>query len=120
MKPNKSLALFSLLVLISMLFAACAPAATPSPASPTQPSASVATEAPDQESSGAVEITYEHKMTTPEDNKYIDWLVAKFNDQYKGKIHVTWSGVDDETYTTKLPLLLRSDNPPDVFYWYEG
>ncbi len=66
------------------------------------------------------ELNYFYRVTSPEQDEHIKWLVSSFNELNKNEIHVTASGVDDETYKTKILIELRNDNPPDIFFYWEG
>jgi raffinose/stachyose/melibiose transport system substrate-binding protein len=67
-----------------------------------------------------VKLNYFYRVTSPEQEEHINWLVSSFNEMNKGEIEVSASGVDDETYKTKILIELRSDTPPDVFFYWEG
>lgn len=122
-----------LIILASMVLAACAPAPTPAPAveKPTQPvekteeAAPTPTPAPTEVekpvAAGEVEeITYFYRITSPGQEAHIKWIIDSFNEKYAGKIHVTGNAVDDETYKTKMTVELGGANPPDVFFSWEG
>jgi raffinose/stachyose/melibiose transport system substrate-binding protein len=121
-------ALLGLIVLASLALVACgAPAAPTQPpaaptqaaAAPTQPPAAPTSAAPSQPS-GVVELSYFERNNDPQDWAEFNWDVAQFNQQHTGKIHVTLSGIDGNTFRTKAPIELRSSNPPDIFFSWEG
>ncbi len=65
-------------------------------------------------------ISYFYRITSPEQEAHIKWLVESFNQSNTDGIQVVASGVDDETYKTKILIELRSDTPPDVYFYWEG
>jgi raffinose/stachyose/melibiose transport system substrate-binding protein len=85
---------------------------------PTAETVTQPTEVASQPSTEAVELSFFIRLSEPGDI----WpdTIDRFNANHEGKIHVTMSYVDDTTYHTKLPILLRSDTPPDVFFSWEG
>jgi raffinose/stachyose/melibiose transport system substrate-binding protein len=72
------------------------------------------------DSDDIVQLNYFYRVTSPEQEEHIKWLVSSFNEINKDKIQVLASGVDDETYKTKILIELRSDTPPDIFFYWEG
>lgn len=122
MKHRSLLLAVSLILVASIaLLAACSPGSSPTP----QPQ-ETATKAPPTEQPAAkdkdevVELTYFYRITTPAQENYLKWIIDGFNKKFEGKIHVTGNGVDDETYKTKMAIELRSPNPPDIFFSWEG
>lgn len=109
-----------LLILCSMILGACQPAGTTAqPTAVGQPtSAEQLAPTEQQPPTGPVEIEFFTRLSEPG----VIWpdTIDRFNKAHEGKIHVSLSYVDDETYKTKLPILLRSDTPPDVFFSWEG
>ena len=86
-----------------------------------EPTSAPAEEVTPVEPSGeVVELKYFYRTTSPTADAFNEWAVESFNEKFDGKIHVTGSGVDDETYKTKIAIELRSDNPPDIFFSWEG
>ena len=67
-----------------------------------------------------VELRVFDRITTVMSAEYSQWLVASFNARNKGKIHVTWSGTEDETFKPKVNVVLRSPSAPDIFFTWEG
>jgi raffinose/stachyose/melibiose transport system substrate-binding protein len=67
-----------------------------------------------------VELRVFDRITTIRGAEYSQWLVASFNERNKGKIHVTWSGTEDEMFKPKINVVLRNPAPPDVFFTWEG
>jgi raffinose/stachyose/melibiose transport system substrate-binding protein len=67
-----------------------------------------------------VELRLFDRITTGEAAEYSQWLVASFNERHRGKIHVTWSGTEDEMFKPKINVVLRNPGAPDVFFTWEG
>jgi raffinose/stachyose/melibiose transport system substrate-binding protein len=67
-----------------------------------------------------VQLRVFDRVTTVQGADYDQWLVSTFNERNKGKIHLSWSGTEDETFKPKINVVLRSPNPPDVFFTWEG
>lgn len=67
-----------------------------------------------------VELRVFDRITTTMGAEYSQWLVASFNSQNRGKIHVTWSGTDDEMFKPKVNVVLRGPSAPDIFFTWEG
>ncbi len=67
-----------------------------------------------------VELRVFDRITTVRGAEYSQWLVASFNERNKGKIHVTWSGTEDEMFKPKINVVLRNSAAPDVFFTWEG
>jgi raffinose/stachyose/melibiose transport system substrate-binding protein len=122
-----------LLIIFSLILGACQPSAgtTEQPTTqvmeqPTsevmeQPTTEVVeqpTGEAEQPSTGPVELSFFLRLSEP--GEIWPETIDSFNKANEGKIHVTMSYVDDTTYHTKLPILLRSDTPPDVFFSWEG
>jgi raffinose/stachyose/melibiose transport system substrate-binding protein len=122
----KRISRFTLMLLIvcAMILGACQTSATtqqPTTGSVEQPTAETVTqptESVSEPSTEAVELSFFIRLSEPGDI----WpdTIDRFNANHEGTIHVTMSYVDDTTYHTKLPILLRSDTPPDVFFSWEG
>lgn len=67
-----------------------------------------------------VELRVFDRITTIRGAEYSQWLVASFNERNKGKIHVIWSGTEDEMFKPKINVVLRNPAAPDVFFTWEG
>jgi raffinose/stachyose/melibiose transport system substrate-binding protein len=67
-----------------------------------------------------VELKFMDRLVTPEKTVHSKWLADTFNQKYAGKIHVTWEGVPDEVYKSKIFTVLRTPDAPDVFFSWEG
>lgn len=67
-----------------------------------------------------VELRVFDRITTVTGAEYSQWLVAAFNERNQGKIHVTWSGTEDEMFKPKINVVLRNPAAPDVFFTWEG
>jgi raffinose/stachyose/melibiose transport system substrate-binding protein len=67
-----------------------------------------------------VELRVFDRITTGEAARYSQWLVASFNERNRGKIHITWSGTEDEMFKPKINVVLRNPGAPDVFFTWEG
>ena len=129
MKRNLSLPLVVLL-LCSLLLGACSPnaATTVAPTAvaqqpttagqPTTAQTTTVAQPTDTVPAGTVEISVFLRLSAP-GTMWPD-IIDGFNKAHTGKIHVTMSYTDDNTYKTKLPIVLRSDTPPDVFFSWEG
>ncbi len=65
-------------------------------------------------------LTYFERNNDPTDWAEFNWEVNTFNQQNDGKIHVTLSGIDGNTFRTKAPIELQGSNPPDIFFSWEG
>src|SRR5437867_3186920 len=109
-------------ICICMIATACQPSAPAATATVAAATAAVAAASPTAQaaatSAGAVEIKFFTRLSEP--GKVWPSTIDQFNQKHTGKIHVTMSYVDDTTYKTKQPIELRSDNPPDVFFSWEG
>jgi raffinose/stachyose/melibiose transport system substrate-binding protein len=124
-------------VLLSLLLTACGGAATvavptSAPAEPAKteaPAEPVKTEAPtvapvETEAPAApaeaVEIKYFGPAYGPESEEFMKGVADGFNKEFEGKIHVSLSSVEEEAFKTKLLIDLRSSEPPDTFFQWEG
>ena len=67
-----------------------------------------------------VEVRYFYRAPWPSSEIYANWLIDEWNKKNGGRIHVTGASIDGETYKTKLTIEISSNNPPDVFYSWEG
>lgn len=67
-----------------------------------------------------VELRVFDRVTTIRNAEYSQWLVASFNERNRGRIHVTWSGTEDEMFKPKINVVLRNPAAPDVFFTWEG
>jgi raffinose/stachyose/melibiose transport system substrate-binding protein len=67
-----------------------------------------------------VELRYFYRAPWPSSEIYANWLIDEWNKKNGDRIHVTGASVDGETYKTKQTIELSSNNPPDVFYSWEG
>jgi raffinose/stachyose/melibiose transport system substrate-binding protein len=117
-----ALRLISLLVLSSVVLAACAPAATATPAATEAPTAAVATEVPPTTApTEAPAAALPNCGTDPVVmNVYFETgfediirLTEEFTRQFP---NVTWDIRQDQfaNLINETPLLLSSDNPPDI------
>lgn len=68
----------------------------------------------------AVELRIFDRITTVKGAEYSQWLVSSFNERNRGRIHVTWSGIEDEMFKPKVNVVLRTPAAPDVFFTWEG
>jgi len=134
MKRNLSLPLVVLL-LCSLLLGACSPNAATT-AVPTAASTSETNTQPTDTGqpvaantlvptswvpvpySGGVKIQLFMRLSAP--GAMWPTIVDGFNKANAGKIYATLTYTDDTTYITKLPIVLRSDTPPDVFFSWMG
>ncbi|MDO9417800.1 ABC transporter substrate-binding protein [Pararhizobium sp.] len=67
-----------------------------------------------------VELRYFYRAPWPSSEIYANWMIDEWNKQNGERIHVTGASVDGETYKTKQTIELNSNNPPDIFYSWEG
>src|SRR5690242_6903928 len=67
-----------------------------------------------------VELRVFDRITTVRAAEYSRWLVTMFNQRHRGKIHITWSATEDETFKPKINIVLRSRTAPDIFFTWEG
>ncbi len=70
--------------------------------------------------SAPIEITFVDRVTSPTHDAFVKYLVDTFNQRNDGKIHVTYSGIPVNSYVAKIPLVLKSNKSPDVFFSYEA
>jgi raffinose/stachyose/melibiose transport system substrate-binding protein len=135
MKHKRIFVFICLLVVTSILISACATATEAPTSLPATEAAAPATEAPTspppteppqaveptaEAPAEVVELKYFYRITSPQQEAFETWVIDSFNQKFDGKIHVTGSGVDDETFKTKIAIDLRSPEPPDIFYSWEG
>ncbi|MGH9327912.1 MAG: ABC transporter substrate-binding protein [Terriglobia bacterium] len=73
-----------------------------------------------QRAKGEVTLRFFDRITTIRSADYSHWLVNTFNQRHQSKIHVLWSGTEDQTYKPKINIVLRSHDAPDVFFTWEG
>src|ERR1700693_6075519 len=66
------------------------------------------------------EIQYFYRAAWPTSEIYANWLIDEWNKKNGDRIRVNGASVDGETYKTKQTIELSSDNPPDVYYSWEG
>ncbi len=132
MKRNLLLPLV-FLIICSMILGACQPK-TVATAQPTAATAAPATSAPATQPAagptavptnwvaapyaGGTKINFFLRLSEP--GTLWPQTIDSFNKAFAGKIYVTMSYADDNTYKTKLPIVLRGDNPPDVYFSWEG
>ena len=69
---------------------------------------------------GVVNIRYFWRAPWPSSDIYANWLIDEWNKKNGDRIRVNGASVDGETYKTKQTIELSSDNPPDVYYSWEG
>lgn len=69
---------------------------------------------------GPVNLNFTYRITSPQDEKWIKWLVNTFNNENKGSIKVLATGIPDAVYKSKINLQLRGSGAPDVFFTWEG
>jgi raffinose/stachyose/melibiose transport system substrate-binding protein len=118
---KKLCSIFSLLVALSMLLAACAQPAAPT-AVPTQPAAAAPTEAPAATVAPAAEkvtVTWWH-ISTADEHKAI-W--QKMADDYMAthpNVNVEITVLENEAFKTKLTTVMQSGEPPDIFQSWGG
>lgn len=106
MKRSK-LVIFSLLVVVAMLLAACAPAATPAPA-PEQPTqapqpAPANTEVPPAPTTAPAEAVTLHMLVRPDEGNNVADYAAKFEKETGIKVavdFVSWADITNKTLTT--------------------
>jgi raffinose/stachyose/melibiose transport system substrate-binding protein len=71
-------------------------------------------------SSAEVGLNVTYRIVSPSNDEYMKWLADTFNNQNKGKIKVTLTGIPDNDFKPKIGLVLRSSSPPDVFFAWEA
>src|SRR4051794_30686356 len=67
-------------------------------------------------SSSEVNLNATYRIVSPSNDEYMKWLADTFNEQNKGKIKVTLTGIPDNDFKPKIGLVLRGSTPPDVFF----
>lgn len=67
-----------------------------------------------------IELRYFYRAAWPTSETYANWLIDEWNKKNGDRAHVTGASVDGETYKTKQTIELSSNNPPDIFYSWEG
>jgi raffinose/stachyose/melibiose transport system substrate-binding protein len=67
-----------------------------------------------------VELRYFYRAAWPTSEIYANWLIDEWNKKNGERVHVTGASVDGETYKTKQTIEISSNNPPDIFYSWEG
>jgi raffinose/stachyose/melibiose transport system substrate-binding protein len=77
-------------------------------------------EGPNGGANVAVELRVFDRITSVRGADYSQWLAATFNQRNKGKVHISWSATEDETYKPKINVVLRSRSAPDIFFTWEG
>lgn len=75
---------------------------------------------PSAAAGGEVTLNVLDRATEPKQIDYIKWLVDTFNAEHKGAIHVELNTIPDDDYHQKVSLVLKGNNPPDVFFSWEG
>ncbi len=116
---KRLIALFSLIMVASMLFSACAtpPAAQPT-AAPAQPT-SVPAQPTNPPAAQKVTITWWHIST--KDPALTDW--KKMADDYMAahpNVTVEITVLENEAFKTKLTTVMQSGEPPDIFQSWGG
>lgn len=76
--------------------------------------------APAQAKADPVTLNVLDRSTDPSEITYMSWLVNTFNERNQGKIHVVLNAIPDDDYHQKVSLVLKGNDPPDVFYSWEG
>lgn len=95
--------LVSLLVLVVMLLAACAPAATPTETAATEPAGSEATEAPAEATAAPAEDVTIRMLVRPDEGNVVTDYAAKFEQETGIKVavdFVSWADITNKTLTT--------------------
>jgi raffinose/stachyose/melibiose transport system substrate-binding protein len=64
-------------------------------------------------------INFLYRSTNPQYDSYIKWFVSTFEQQHSD-IHVNVNSIPDADYHEKVSLVLKGNNPPDVFFSWEG
>jgi raffinose/stachyose/melibiose transport system substrate-binding protein len=70
--------------------------------------------------SAEVSLNATYRIVSPTNDEYMKWLADTFNEQNKGKIKVTLTGIPDNDFKPKIGLVLRGSTPPDVFFAWEA
>ena len=128
MKIRSLRIIFVLLVVMGMIISACGQA-TETPSAEVPPEEPSTTEKPAEEPTEEVseeppaecepvEIKFSIRLSEP--GEIWPYTIDTFNEAHECEISVKMTYVDDTTYKTKSPIELRSDNPPDVFFSWEG
>jgi raffinose/stachyose/melibiose transport system substrate-binding protein len=69
---------------------------------------------------GEVNINLLYRITDPQNDEWVKWVAATFNQQNVGKIHLSYAGIPGDDYKPKIALVLQGKDPPDVFFSWEG
>lgn len=64
-------------------------------------------------------INFLYRGTNPQYDSYIKWFISSFEQQHPD-IHVNVNSIPDNDYHEKVSLVLKGNNPPDVFFSWEG
>jgi raffinose/stachyose/melibiose transport system substrate-binding protein len=64
-------------------------------------------------------INFLYRSTNPQYDSYIKWFVSTFEKQHPD-IHVNVNSIPDADYHEKVSLVLKGNDPPDVFFSWEG
>lgn len=115
---NKMVALFSLLVVVSMLLAACGTSATPA-AEPAQPAEQQPAAEQPQAPAEKVTITWWHIQTAEPEKA----LWQKLADEFVAanpNVTIEITVLENEAFKTKLATVMQSGEPPDIFQSWGG
>ncbi len=110
---KRILTIFSLLIVLVVVFAACAPAAAPAPADEAAPAEEAATEeeAAAEPSGDVITLEFWHAMSGNL-NELVDELVARFNESQDGiVVNATFQGSYDDTYNALLAAFETGAEP---------
>lgn len=105
-----------LVILLGLLLNGCA--STPAEVA-QQPATTVSSEQPSS-AGQPVELKFFYRVSQAKMEENYKWLVNTFNERNAGKIHVSDYNVDGDTYKAKINIELKSEEPPDVFFSWEG
>ena len=67
-----------------------------------------------------IELKYFYRAPWPSSEIFANWLIDEWNKKNGDRVRVTGASVDGETYKTKQTIEISSNNPPDIFYSWEG
>ncbi len=120
MKRNRLFSLIAIVVVLGVLLAACAPAATPAPAA-TQAPAAEPTKAPEPTAAPAAAAANMIEMY----HDKADWEknTNTMGEMAAGDVNVGWTTVpfaDTTNYQTTVRASLTTDKAPDLYTWWSG
>src|SRR5579863_4779801 len=119
MRGSRKPAIVATAVAAALAIAACSSSSSSSSSSSTGSTGSTGTNASSSSSSAKVTLTWWNNGNTQPLLGVWQGIVTAFHASHPN-VTINMDAIQSDLFTTKMPIALKSDNPPDIFQQWGG